>query len=73
MPFDPKIEKTLRGLRILSISRQEIAKKMMVDLEPMREARSMVDYVKPLIDGAALSIRRPIVLENTFEINPVMI
>ena len=80
--FDPKIERTLRNIR--RNQREEMAQhgNEMIPGEQVNVAinearnganRSLLDYVKPTLNGASTSIRRPPVQANNFEIKPAII
>ncbi|XP_019055984.1 PREDICTED: uncharacterized protein LOC109115885 [Nelumbo nucifera] len=64
--YDPKIDRTLhRRLRALKQGKAKRTK--------MAEQRTMMDYAKPTLTGAASSIERPAIAANNFEIKSTII
>ncbi|XP_019052070.1 PREDICTED: uncharacterized protein LOC109114208 [Nelumbo nucifera] len=66
IPYDPEIERTL-------CIRLRAARQVRAETEEMAEPRTMMDYAKPTLTGAALSIVRPAISANNFEIKPAII
>ena len=70
--FDPQIERTLRQLRKERREHKEDQASNMAK-ENNQNRRAMKDYLSPSLDGCALSIVRPLVQANNFELKTSLI